>query len=170
MLRRKRLARLVELGLVDAETVPHDVVTKLPEWDDMTPEEKRMSARAMEVYAGMVHSMDRAIGMVIEHLKSIGEYDNTVIIFHSDNGAEGAALGEFYGLLQLTIAEAAPVMGPRLLATIDKYYDNSYDNLGNHNSFIWYGPRWAQASTAPNRLMKGFITEGKFQFGSPGAC
>lgn len=51
-------------------------------------------------------------------------------------------------------------MGTRLLETIDKYYDNSYENLGNHDSFMWYGPRWAQASTAPNRLMKAFITEG----------
>ena len=57
-------------------------------------------------------------------------------------------------------AEAAPTMGTRLLETIDKYYDNSYENLGNHDSFMWYGPRWAQASTAPNRLMKAFITEG----------
>ena len=43
---------------------------------------------------------------------------------------------------------------------IKKYYNNSYENLGNHDSYIWYGPRWAQASTAPNRLAKRHTTEG----------
>ena len=47
-----------------------------------------------------------------------------------------------------------------MTSAIDKYYDNSYENMGNHNSYIWYGPRWAQASTAPNRLAKRHTTEG----------
>ena len=51
-------------------------------------------------------------------------------------------------------------MGPDLMATLRKYYDNSLDNIGNHNSFVWYGPRWAQASTAPSRLYKAYSTEG----------
>ena len=37
---------------------------------------------------------------------------------------------------------------------VDRHYDNSFDNMGNGNSFVWYGPRWAQASTAPSRLYK----------------
>ncbi|WVF67032.1 hypothetical protein IAT40_001775 [Kwoniella sp. CBS 6097] len=147
-LRKRRLERLIELDLVKADVVPHEVVAKTAEWDEMTPAQRRMSSRAMEVYAGMVTAMDRAIGRVIDHLDATGVLDNTVVIFQSDNGAEGAAL------------EAAPTMGPRLLDAIDKYYNNSYENLGNHDSFIWYGPRWAQASTAPNRLMKAFVTEG----------
>ena len=51
-------------------------------------------------------------------------------------------------------------MGPKLLETIAKYYDNTYENMGAHNSFAWLGARWAQASTAPNRLYKHFTTEG----------
>lgn len=42
----------------------------------------------------------------------------------------------------------------------------SLDNLGNYNSFIWYGPRWAQAATAPSRLFKAYTTEGQFCFQS----
>lgn len=148
VLRENRLKRLIGLGLVKADVKAHEVFSKTKEWEDLTPEERKLSARAMECYAGMVHAMDRAIGRVIDHLDKQGVLDNTVVMFMSDNGAEGAAL------------EALPVMGPRLLEVIDKYYDNSYENLGNHDSFIWIGPRWAQASTAPNRLMKGFITEG----------
>lgn len=51
------------------------------------------------------------------------------------------------------------IRGP-LLEHLDKYYDNSLDNIGAANSFVWYGPRWAQASTAPSRLYKAYPTEG----------
>ncbi|ODO07740.1 hypothetical protein I350_03315 [Cryptococcus amylolentus CBS 6273] len=148
-LRLRRLENLKKLGLIPENVDPAEMVAgKSKDWEELSPEEKRMSSRAMEVYAGMVHSMDREIGKVVDYLEESGDLDNTVVIFMSDNGAEGAAL------------EAIPVMGTKLLESIDKWYDNSYENLGNHNSFIWYGPRWAQASTAPNRLWKSFATEG----------
>jgi arylsulfatase A-like enzyme len=51
------------------------------------------------------------------------------------------------------------IRGP-LLENLDKYYDNSLENIGAANSFVWYGPRWAQASTAPSRLYKAYPTEG----------
>jgi arylsulfatase A-like enzyme len=51
------------------------------------------------------------------------------------------------------------IRGP-LLEHLDKYYDNSLENIGAANSFVWYGPRWAQASTAPSRLYKAYPTEG----------
>lgn len=74
---------------------------------------------------------------------------DTVIIFMSDNGAEGAHV------------EAHPVLGPKMHNVIARLYNNSLDNIGNHDSFVWYGPEWAQASTAPSRLYKMFSTEGK---------
>ncbi len=61
------------------------------EWDSLTAEEKKLSSRAMEAYAGMVDSIDVNVGKVVEYLKKTGEYDNTFIVFMSDNGAEGAA-------------------------------------------------------------------------------
>jgi arylsulfatase len=51
------------------------------------------------------------------------------------------------------------VRGP-LLDHIKKCYDNSLDNIGAASSFVWYGPRWAQAATAPSRLYKLYTTEG----------
>lgn len=51
--------------------------------------------------------------------------------------------------------------GPRSLANvIEKYYDNSTENLGRKDSFIWYGPRWANAGTAPARGIKSMVLEG----------
>ena len=119
-----------------------------PEWADMTADERALSARSMEVYAAMVDRMDWNIGRVIDYLTETGELDDTVVIFLSDNGAEGA------------IVEAMPLRGAQIAAQIEKYCDNSLDNLGRPTSFIWYGPRWAQAATAPSRLHKAFTTEG----------
>ncbi|MGD1111465.1 MAG: sulfatase-like hydrolase/transferase, partial [Mycobacterium sp.] len=145
----ERLAALKRLGLCPPDVVPHPVVAdSAPEWADMTADERAISARTMEVYAGMVDRMDWNIGRVIDYLADTGELDNTVVIFMSDNGAEGA------------IVEAMPLLGPRIVALVEEHCDNSLDNLGNGTSFIWYGPRWAQAATAPSRLHKAFTTEG----------
>ena len=56
--------------------------------------------------------------------------------------------------------DALPVIGPIFKIYIEKYYDNSYENIGRANSWVWYGPRWAQAATAPSRMNKGYITQG----------
>jgi arylsulfatase len=53
-----------------------------------------------------------------------------------------------------------PLRGAQIAAQIEKHCDNSLDNLGRPTSFIWYGPRWAQAATAPSRLHKAFTTQG----------
>jgi arylsulfatase A-like enzyme len=148
-LRETRLAALKRLGLCPPDVVAHPVVADgEPEWSDLTAEEQALSARTMEVYAAMVDRMDYNIGKVVDYLTETGELDNTVVIFLSDNGAEGA------------IVEAMPILGGLIAAEIEKHWDNSLDNAGAANSFIWYGPRWAQAATAPSRLHKAFTTEG----------
>lgn len=151
VLTQRRLHRLVELGLIEAgveHAPPQGVLGK--EWVDMTNNEREISARKMEVFAAMVDLIDQNIGRVVEHLDRTGELDNTFILFMSDNGAEGAAL------------EALPMMGgPKTMGgIIEKYYDNRLENIGEPTSFVWYGARWACASTAPSRGSKCWITEG----------
>ncbi|EXJ94419.1 arylsulfatase [Capronia coronata CBS 617.96] len=154
VLRQKRLARLRELGIIAPGTKAHDVITPpvdrplSREWDTLTETERQFSSRTMETYAGMVQNMDRNIGRLISYLKSTKEFDNTVIMFMSDNGAEGLLL------------EAYPVVTENIFDYIDRYYDNSLDNIGRANSYVWYGPRWASAATAPSRLYKSFSSEG----------
>lgn len=77
----------------------------------------------------MVDIVDANIGRVLDYLESTGELDNTFVLFMSDNGAEGAAL------------EALPMMGREdtMAQIIEKHYNNSFENLGNHDSFTWYG-------------------------------
>ncbi|KAI1338249.1 putative arylsulfatase [Xylariaceae sp. FL0016] len=154
-LRQKRLGKLKEMGLVPESAVPAPVISvdedgkETPVWEDMTPEDQRYSARKMEAYAGMVDRIDYNVGKLVDYLKSTGEYDNTVITFFSDNGAEGAQF------------EAWPITaGGDIQSHIDKYYDTSLENIGQYNSFVWYGSRWASASTAPGLLFKMFTSEG----------
>uniref|UniRef100_A0A060SYD9 ARAD1C00374p n=1 Tax=Blastobotrys adeninivorans TaxID=409370 RepID=A0A060SYD9_BLAAD len=148
-LKQKRMQGLIDKGLVDPSVVPHPFVnTGTPEWDAMTPEQQAKSARSMEVYAGMVDRMDYNIGKIIQTLKEQGIYDDTVIVFMSDNGAEGASY------------EALPVIGEEVMKHIEQYYDNSLENIGRKNSFVWYGSMWAQAATSPARLFKMYPTEG----------
>ncbi|CAG2018185.1 unnamed protein product [Fusarium graminearum] len=111
-LRERRLKKLVDLGIIDKSVIPHQVETEtmgVGEWDDLSPEEKKLSSRAMEAYAGMVDSIDVNIGKVVDYLKPTGEYDNTFIVFMSDNGAEGAALFNSFTWLGPLWAQASTV-------------------------------------------------------------
>lgn len=149
VLREKRLRSLEKLGILKEGVTPHPVVAdEVKKWEEMSEFERKMSSRAMECFAGMVECIDHNVGKVLAHLEDIGELDNTFVCFMSDNGAEGAAY------------ESYPIVQGQMMSHLQKYYDNSYENLGNGNSFIWYGPRWAQAATAPSRLYKAYTTEG----------
>lgn len=147
-LREQRLRRLKELGLIGEDVEAHPVIADTPNWHELDDDGRRQSAKAMEVYAAMVERLDWNVGRVVSHLRATGELENTVVIFLSDNGAEGAAL------------EALPIVGKRAQRFIGKHYDNRVENIGRANSYVWYGPRWAQAATAPSRQYKLFTSQG----------
>ncbi|CAF1485531.1 unnamed protein product [Adineta ricciae] len=144
-LRAARLESQRRSGLLSADVAAAPGLIDQKLWDSMSDEERAFSSKTMEIYAAMVERIDYNIGRVIDFLRRKNQFDNTFIFFTSDNGAEGAVL------------ESIP------LKSIDKsitYFDNSYENIGSSTSFIWYGPQWAQAATAPCRMTKGYITEG----------
>jgi arylsulfatase len=103
----------------------------------------------MELYAAMIEYMDDQIGRLIGHLKQTGEYDNTLILFISDNGAAGEDMGELMTKLASTARE-----------WFEKTYDNRPENWGRPGSCVEYGPAWAQVSSVPFRLYKGVEAEG----------
>jgi arylsulfatase len=144
-LRAERISRAEDLGVIPR--VNPDLFEPVGQsWDELSEEEQRDSARRMELYATMMEIMDDNIGRLVTHLKDIGEFENTLFLFMSDNGAEADT----------------EVDNPTFAGQIGRsgYVDNSYDNLGNATSWAFLGPGWAQASAAPYRLFKGFPTEG----------
>jgi arylsulfatase len=91
--RKQRLQRMIELGIIPADTRPAERMWFLPEAVNLAPGSRAFAGRKMELYAAMVENMDHHIGRLMAYLKEIGEYDNTLFIFFSDNGAEGTDLG-----------------------------------------------------------------------------
>jgi len=144
-LQRERLASLKELNLIGA-TVEVDDTALEEAWQKLTETEKLRSAKEMEIYAAMIDELDSNLGRMLKYLEDTGASENTVILFMSDNGAEGHNISDFWG--------------DALAAYIDECCDNSFENMGNGNSYLWTGPNWAHASSAPSRLYKGYPTEG----------
>ncbi|CAF3370090.1 unnamed protein product [Rotaria sp. Silwood2] len=144
-LRKTRLENQRKLGLLPSNTFLPSDGNEDHEWNELTPEEQAFSAKTMEIYAAMVERVDVAIGRVVDYLKESEQFENTFILFMSDNGAEGVTLE---GIPTSTTSQPG------------EYFNNSYENIGNKDSFIAYGPQWALAATAPSRMFKGYITEG----------
>tara|TARA_R110000850_G_scaffold117831_10_gene234481 strand:+ start:4600 stop:6294 length:1695 start_codon:yes stop_codon:yes gene_type:complete len=144
VLREKRFQRLQALGIVESGTKPFPRLDSVKAWDKLTQTEQVEAARDMEVYAAMIDYLDEQIKRVIDYLKATGEYENTMIVFISDNGANGNP------------PTAYPDQSDEYLNS----FDNSLENRGLPGSFIDPGPGWSQASMAPSRLFKGFPAEG----------
>ena len=146
VLTENRLSSMEEIGLIKTGlSAPKLAYPASENWENISDEQKKIDAREMEIYAAMVDNMDFHIGRVLAYLDDSGQRDNTIIIFMSDNGAAGFGPG---------MARAFPK------EWIDANFDNSYANMGKVNSYIYYGPHWAQAGSAPSRMFKGFSSEG----------
>lgn len=145
-LRLERLARMKSLGLIAPDTQPHEIVPDAQAWEKLSREQQHIEARKMEIYAAMVERLDWNVGRLVEHLKRIGQYDNTIFIFTSDNGPAGETAQTF-------------AMLPGMLEHVASA-DNSLENMGSGSSFVLYGPYWAQAASAPFRLYKATMAEG----------
>jgi len=105
----------------------------------------------MELYAGMVENMDFHVGRLIDHLKKIGEYENTIFIVFGDNGAEGTDL--------FKMIAGSPGSRDFLFGAIN--WSQTHPNAwGDPGSYVGYGPMWAQVSMTPFSQYKGWTAEG----------
>lgn len=143
-LRTERFERMKSLGLLPANSPLYMGNTKWPAWDTLTPLQKKSEAKRMAVYAAMVDNMDRQIGRVLNYIEKQGDLDNTVVVFLSDNGADGNSVYDV----------------ARTREWIHKDMDNSIENTGRPGSFTEYGPGWAQVGQTPFKMYKSFLYEG----------
>ncbi len=155
-LREERMSRLREIGLLDCELSPRQrdtippwnfspealedeigpgEVPKAYNWRRLTDEQKTLQATKMSIHAAMIHRMDREIGRVLDQLKAMGEFENTVVLFVSDNGASAEQI----------------IRGDR--------HDKSAAP-GSGGSYLCLGPGWSTASNTPFRYHKSWVHEG----------
>jgi arylsulfatase len=145
VLKERRATKAKELGLIPEGAKTPDRYHALATWESLSEEEQALGARGMEVYAGMVENMDYHFGRVVKFLKDIGEYDNTIVIFLSDNGPNPWYSEDYPGNL-----------GSEWFAQ----FDNSIDNLGQPMSHYAYGMGWGSASAGPLDRFKMTVAEG----------
>ncbi len=143
--REKTFKKQKELGIVpkDAELSRHD--PDVQQWDSLSPDERKLYARMMEVFAGFLSHTDAQYGRLFEFLKSIGEWDNTLIMFISDNGASAEG-------------------GPHGSVNENKFFNNipdsleenlkKIDKLGGPETFNHYPWGWTFAGNTPFRRWK----------------
>lgn len=90
-LREDRLARQKLMGIMPSHAELSPRASGDRAWADLTPTEKTVFARFMATYAGFITHTDEQIGRLVQHLKDIGQFDNTLIVLVSDNGAASEA-------------------------------------------------------------------------------
>lgn len=147
VMREQRRLAAEETGVIPENT--EVIVTPgTLDWNALTEEQREHHARRMEVYAGMVDAMDMHIGRLMTYLESIGEYENTIFIFTSDNGAEGS-----------------PLISPTGNSVLDPWfervgYETGIENLGEKGSWVGIGPSNATIAASPLAYYKFHANEG----------
>ena len=153
-IRERRFARQKELGVIAADTeLPprnHEPGHAVKAWDELSADEQRLFARYQEIYAAMITSIDQSVGRLRAALEEIGEWDNTIVVFTSDNGgsAEGDEIGTS-AYFQTLLAKARFDSGQDIATDLERF-----DKLGGPETLPHYPLGWSQASNTPFRLYK----------------
>ncbi len=151
--RRRRYERQVELGVIppDAELAPrnHEPGDEVAAWDDLDDDRRRLFARYMAVYAGLIDNLDQNLGRLRSALEELGVWDDTLFIFTSDNG--GSREGEEDG----TSAYFRTLHHGRTGAAQPFEEDLArLEDLGGPRTLPHYPRGWAMVSNTPFRLYK----------------
>ncbi|SHM16205.1 arylsulfatase [Flavobacterium flevense] len=145
VLKKERIRKIDSIGLVKAISDKKLIDAEVPKWADYPAGDKFKGYNAvtsdkhdqadwdrqMAVYAAQIDNMDQNLGRIIAHLKAIGEYENTIIMYLQDNGACAESIGK-----------------------------NDENLPGTAESYIAYGLPWANLSNTPFRMYKHFVHEG----------
>jgi arylsulfatase A-like enzyme len=141
VLREKRIQKLRENGILLPDQTISPIDPEVPEWEKLTYDEKQYWKAKMEVYAAMVDNMDQNVGKVLKKLKDLKKDKNTLIVFISDNGAQGG-FNTYNPLKRGLVKNSGPV--------------------GTSGSFDFQEQNWAYLSNTPLRQYKNNMHEGGF--------
>jgi arylsulfatase A-like enzyme len=146
VMREQILKQQIELGIVPEGTALPPRASAIPAWDSLTPDQKRLVARQVEVFAGFVEFTDHEIGRLIEAVREVGELDNTLVIFVAgDNGmsAEGQTWGTLNEYTYFNGVEARP-----------EDLINHLDDWGGPMTLPHMARGWAFAFSTPFEYVK----------------
>lgn len=133
VIRQNRFKKMKKLGLADKNDQLPPRPNDIPAWETIV--DKKTWARKMAVYAAMIDRMDRNIGKLIQSLKEQKQYDNTLIVFLSDNGGTSENMD-------------------------DRKLNEPNKRIGERGSYQTYDTPWANVSNTPFRMYKRFMHEG----------
>ena len=149
--RAETVRRQKRLGIIPSATQDTARPDGLKAWSELTPDQRRINARFMEVYAAMLAYQDAQIGRVLDELDRMGESNNTLVMFiEGDNGAaaEGGENGSSNPMS--AFANAMQEDDRLLLANLDK--------IGGPDAVANWGYGWAWATNAPFRWFKQYAS------------
>jgi len=144
--REETFARQKQMGIIPPNTRLTPRPKEIPAWDSLTPDQKKVYARMMEVYAAALSHADHQIGRILDAIEEMGELDSTLVIYiQGDNGA--SAEGTPQGLLnECAILNAIPEDFNQILARMDE--------LGSPMTYNHYPVGWAHAMCTPFQWTK----------------
>lgn len=151
--REQVLARQKQLKIVPDNVVLPPRNPGIKAWDSLSVDEKKVFARFMEAYAGFLSHTDYEVGRLVQYLKDIHQFDNTLIVLVvGDNGAskEGGFTGQLNGLEEYITNRLFEEDYNSRLQTIQKVYDE----IGTGSTSINYPQGWAMAANTPFRYLK----------------
>jgi arylsulfatase len=154
-LRKKRLQRMIDLGIINPDWKLSERDPQVPAWEDADHKEWRL--RAMEVYAAQIDRMDQGIGRIIDALERSGQLDNTLILFLADNGgcAEHIRVGPGHIIVRAKTGRYHTRSGEAVI-----FGNNPQVTPGPENTYQSYGVSWANLSNTPFKLYKHWVHEG----------
>ena len=145
-IRERRIQRMKKLGLVSDEANPFPRLFFVRPWERRNEDSRSWESKKMAVYASMIEALDDNVGRLLNFLRESGEYDSTMIVFLSDNGADGVPISMYPGNTREWVDQTYP--------------NNTLENMGSPDSLVALEFGWAQAAVGVSSWFKGLPTEG----------
>ena len=148
--REEWFERQKAMGIVPEDTVLPPSNPNVPPWDSLTPDQQLVANRLQEAFAAMLDHTDVQIGRLLDYLEQTGQFDNTLVVLTSDNGASdaGGPLGTVNWLRGMNGLD------------IESYNLENVDEIGGPRSHTNYPSGWAQAGNTPLRWYKQYLHAG----------
>lgn len=157
-LRTQRLRRMIDMGIIHERWSLSERDPRVEPWVDT--EHKEWQARRMEVFAAQIDRMDQGIGRILSTLKETGQWENTLIVFLSDNGGCTEELRDDY--VGRRVRTGISILGTaKTRDGRDVRFGNEPSIMpGSEDTYVSYGVPWANVSNTPFRLYKRWVHEG----------